>query len=259
MIDPATLTVFVTGASAGFGAAAARQFAERGAMVVASARRFDRVATIRDRLPNLFRDNVLAVELDVRDDAAVKQTLQDLPAEFAAIDVLINNAGLALGMGPAQSADMDDWEVMIDTNIKGLIYCTRAILPGMVQRERGHIINLGSVAGTYPYPGGNVYGGTKAFVHQFSLNLRADLSGTKIRVTSVEPGMADTEFSEVRFKGDGAKAASVYRGMKPTSADDIADVIRYVATTPAHVNINRVEIMPVQQAFATFAVSRDDG
>ena len=257
MIDPATMTVFITGASAGFGAATARQFAERGARVVASARRLDRVQAIRDLLPDLFKDNLLAVELDVRDKDAVDQVIETLPSGFDEIDVLINNAGLALGMGPAHTSDMDDWEAMVDTNVKGLMYCTRAILPGMVERNRGHVINLGSVAGSYPYPGGNVYGASKAFVHQFSLNLRADLIGHQVRVTSVEPGMAETEFTEVRFKGDAAKAKTVYQGMQPATADDIADIIRYVATTPAHVNINRVEIMPVQQAFQGFAVHRE--
>ena len=257
MIDPATMTVFITGASAGFGAATARQFAERGARVVASARRLDRVQAIRDLLPDLFKDNLLAVELDVRDKDAVDQVVETLPSGFDEIDVLINNAGLALGMGPAHTSDMDDWEAMIDTNVKGLMYCTRAVLPGMVERNCGHVINLGSVAGSYPYPGGNVYGSSKAFVHQFSLNLRADLIGHQVRVTSVEPGMAETEFTEVRFKGDAAKAKTVYQGMQPATADDIADIIRYVATTPAHVNINRVEIMPVQQAFQAFAVHRE--
>ena len=258
MIDPATMTVFITGASAGFGAATARQFAERGAKVIASARRVDRVEAIRDRLPDLFKDNLVAIGLDVRDKDAIAQAIEALPAGFADIDVLINNAGLALGMGPAHEADLDHWEEMIDTNVKGLAYCTRAILPGMVARNRGHVINLGSVAGTYPYPGGNVYGATKAFVHQFSLNLRADLIGHNVRVTSVEPGMAETEFSEVRFGGDKAKAETVYQGMQPASADDIAEIIRHVATTPAHVNINRVEIMPVQQAFQAFAVHRQE-
>ena len=257
MIDPATMTVFITGASAGFGAATARQFAARGARVIASARRLDRVLGIRDLLPDLFKDNLLAVELDVRDKNAVDQTVKSLPDGFDKIDVLVNNAGLALGMGPAHTSDMNDWEAMIDTNIKGLMYCTRAILPGMVERDRGHVINLGSVAGSYPYPGGNVYGASKAFVHQFSLNLRADLIGHQVRVTSVEPGMAETEFTEVRFKGDASKAKTVYQGMQPATADDIADIIRYVATTPAHVNINRVEIMPVQQAFQAFAVHRE--
>ena len=257
MIDPATMTVFITGASSGYGAATARQFAERGAKVIASARRLDRVKEIGDRLPDLFKNNLVAVELDVRDKGAIDQAIAALPTGFEDIDVLVNNAGLALGIGPAHEAELDDWDEMIDTNVKGLVYCTRAILPGMVARNRGHIINLGSVAGTYPYPGGNVYGATKAFVHQFSLNLRADLIGHNVRVTSVEPGMSETEFSEVRFGGDKAKAKAVYQGMKPASADDIAEIIRHAATTPAHVNINRIEIMPVQQALQGFAVHRE--
>ena len=163
----------------------------------------------------------------------------------------------ALGLEPAQAAHMDDWEAMVDTNIKGLLYCTRAILPGMVARKRGHVINLGSVAGEFPYPGGNVYGATKAFVHQFSLNLRADLLGTGVRVTDVAPGLSGgTEFSEVRFKGDKTKAEAVYKGTTPLTADDVADAIHWVATRPPHVNINSVQMMPTCQAFGPFAVSR---
>jgi 3-hydroxy acid dehydrogenase/malonic semialdehyde reductase len=180
-----------------------------------------------------------------------------LPAEFAAVDVLVNNAGLALGLGPAQEADLDEWDQMIDTNCKGLVYCTRAILPGMVARRRGHVINLGSVAGTYPYPGGNVYGGTKAFVHQFSLDLRSDVHGTGVRVTCVEPGMADTEFSTVRFSGDKSKADAVYTGMQPMTADDIAESIYWAAAMPQHVNVNVIELMATAQSFAPFQVSRD--
>ncbi len=189
-----------------------------------------------DRVKDLaseFGPQVLPLALDVRDRPAVAAAVAALPEEFKAIDVLVNNAGLALGLNPAQDADLDDWDQMIDTNCKGLVYCTRAILPGMVARGRGHVINLGSVAGTYPYPGGNVYGGTKAFVHQFSLNLRSDLHGTGVRVTCVEPGMADTEFSLVRFSGDQGKADNVYAGMQPMTADDIAESIHWAATMPA--------------------------
>src|SRR6201999_4439242 len=194
-----SITVFVTGASSGFGAAVARRFAADGARVIAAARRVDRVKDLASE----FGAQVLPLALDVRDRPAVAAAVAGLPAEFSAVDVLVNNAGLALGLNPAQQADLDDWDQMIDTNCKGLVYCTRAILPGMVARRRGHVINLGSVAGTYPYPGGNVYGGTKAFVHQFSLNLRSDLHGTGVRVTSVEPGLSGgTEFSVVRFGGD---------------------------------------------------------
>jgi len=246
-------TVFVTGASSGFGAAVARRFATAGARIVAAARRADRLKDLAAELgPRL-----LPVTLDVRDRSAVAETVAGLPQEFAQVDVLVNNAGLALGLNPAQDADLDDWDQMIDTNCKGLVYCTREILPGMVARRRGHVINLGSVAGTYPYPGGNVYGGTKAFVHQFSLNLRSDLHGTRVRVTCVEPGMADTEFSTVRFSGDRAKADAVYAGMQPMTADDIAESIYWAATLPEHVNVNTIELMATAQSFAPFQVARE--
>jgi 3-hydroxy acid dehydrogenase/malonic semialdehyde reductase len=246
-------TVFVTGASSGFGAAVARRFAADGARVVATARRVDRV----EALASEFGARILPLALDVRDRPAVAAAVAALPAEFAAVDVLVNNAGLALGLKPAQDADLDDWDQMIDTNCKGLVYCTRAILPGMVARRRGHVINLGSVAGTYPYPGGNVYGGTKAFVHEFSLNLRSDLHGTGVRVTCVEPGMADTEFSLVRFSGDKGKADNVYAGMQPMTADDIAESIHWAATMPQRVNVNTIELMATAQSFAPFQVARD--
>jgi len=244
--------VFVTGASSGFGRATARRFATAGARVVATARRAERLADLAAELGPL----VLPVTLDVRDRVAVSDVVNRLPAEFAEIDVLVNNAGLALGLNPAQEADLDDWEQMIDTNCKGLTYCTRAILPGMVARRRGHVINLGSIAGTYPYPGGNAYGGSKAFVHQFSLDLRSDLHGTGIRVTCIEPGMADTEFSTVRFSGDKAEADAVYSGMQPLTAGDIAESVYWAATLPPHVNVNRIELMPVAQSFAPFQVAR---
>lgn len=248
-----SLTVFVTGASSGFGAAVARRFAADGARVIVSARRADRVRDLAAEIG----PRALALELDVRDRDAVAAAVAALPAEFSDVDVLVNNAGLALGLNPAQEADLDDWDQMIDTNCKGLAYCTRAILPGMVARGRGHVINLGSVAGTYPYPGGNAYGGTKAFVHQFSLNLRSDLHGTGVRVTCVEPGMADTEFSLVRFDGDQAKADNVYAGMQPMTADDIAESIHWAATMPQHVNVNTIELMATAQSFAPFQVARD--
>jgi 3-hydroxy acid dehydrogenase/malonic semialdehyde reductase len=248
-----TTTVFVTGASSGFGAAVARRFAADGARVVAAARRTDRLQGLAAE----FGPRILPLELDVRDRERVAVAVSGLPEEFQAIDVLVNNAGLALGLGPAQAAELDDWDQMIDTNCKGLVYCTRAILPGMVARGRGHVINLGSVAGGYPYPGGNVYGGTKAFVHQFSLNLRSDLHGTGVRVTCVEPGMADTEFSLVRFGGDKAKADNVYAGMQPMTADDIAEAIHWAAGLPGHVNVNTIELMATAQSWAPFQVARD--
>jgi 3-hydroxy acid dehydrogenase/malonic semialdehyde reductase len=247
--------VFVTGASSGFGAAAARRFAADGARVIAAARRTDRLQDLKDE----FGGQILPMQLDVRDRARVAAQVAGLPEDFKAIDLLVNNAGLALGLNPAQDADLDDWDQMIDTNCKGLVYCTRAVLPGMVARGRGHVINLGSVAGSYPYPGGNVYGGTKAFVHQFSLNLRSDLHGTGVRVTCVEPGMADTEFSLTRFSGDKAKADAVYAGMQPLTPDDIAESIHWAATLPEHVNVNTIELMPTTQSFAPFQVARDNG
>ena len=253
MTNLASATVLITGASSGFGAAAARRFAADGARLVLCGRRADRLESVKNELN--VPTHVLV--LDIRERSAVAEAITALPADFAQIDILVNNAGLALGLEPAPRADLDDWDDMIDTNVKGLAYCTRAVLPGMVERKRGHVINLGSVAGTYPYPGGNVYGGTKAFVHQFSLNLRAELLGSKVRVTCIEPGMCETEFSVVRFKGDTNKAAKVYEGMKPLSADDIAETIHWVAALPAHVNINTIELMPVDQASSPFAVYRE--
>ena len=246
-------TVFITGASSGFGCAMTRRFATAGARVAVAARRADRLKDLAAELG----PHVLPVTLDVRDRAAVAEVIGALPAEFAEIDLLVNNAGLALGLNPAQAADLDDWEQMIDTNCKGLAYCTRAILPGMVARRRGHVINIGSAAATYPYPGGNAYGGTKAFVHQFSLNLRSDLHGTGVRVSCIEPGMADTEFSIVRFSGDEAKADAVYTGMQPLTAGDVAESVYWAATLPSHVNVNTIELMPVAQSFAPFQVARD--
>lgn len=247
------MIVLVTGASAGFGAAIARRFVREGARVVATARRAEKLAELREELgPSL-----LPVTLDVRDRAAVERTLGSLPPEFAEIDLLVNNAGLALGLEPAQAASLDDWETMVATNVNGLLYCTRAALAGMVARNRGHIVNLGSTAAEFPYPGGNVYGATKAFVYQFSLNLRADLLGTRVRVTDIEPGMCGgTEFSSIRFRGDESKAAAVYADLEPLTPDDIADAIHWVATRPAHVNVNSLQLMPVCQAPGPLAAKR---
>ncbi len=242
----------VTGATSGFGAACAEALLRAGAKVIATGRREDRLRALAAK----GSDRVHAISLDVRDRDAVQAAVEGLPATFAAIDVLVNNAGLALGLEPAQRASLDEWETMIATNCTGLVTVTRAVLPGMVERNRGHVVNLGSVAGTYPYPGGNVYGATKAFVRQFSLNLRSDLLGTAIRVTSIEPGMAETEFSLVRFGGDAERARKVYEGVTPLSGEDVADAILWVVTRPAHVNVNAMELMPVQQAFAPFSVAR---
>jgi len=249
----AARTVLVTGASSGFGSSTARRFAGDGARVVIAARRGDRIAALARELG----DRAHAVELDVRDRAAVERTIADLPPAFAEIDVLVNNAGLAKGLEPAQRATLDDWDQMVDTNCKGLTYVTRAVLPGMVARGRGHVINIGSVAGTYPYPGGNVYGASKAFVHQFSLNLRSDLHGTGVRVTCIEPGLAGgTEFSTVRFNGDQQRASAVYTGVDALGPDDVAEAIHWVASLPAHVNVNVLELMTVAQSFAPFQVQR---
>jgi 3-hydroxy acid dehydrogenase/malonic semialdehyde reductase len=248
------MIVFITGATAGFGAAIARRFAREGHKVVAAGRRRERLEALKKELGA----PAWTLELDVRNRDDVMKAFDSLPPDFAEVDVLVNNAGLALGLEPAQAANLDDWDTMVDTNVKGLMYCTRAALPGMVARNRGHIVNLGSVAAMYPYPGGNVYGATKAFVHQFSLNLRADVHGTAVRVTDVQPGMCGgTEFSEVRFRGDAARAAKVYEGVgAPLGADDIADTVFWVTTRPAHVNVNAIEIMPVAQAFNAFKIDR---
>jgi 3-hydroxy acid dehydrogenase/malonic semialdehyde reductase len=248
------MTIFVTGATSGFGEACVERFAQDGARIIGTGRRKDRLEKLRAKLGDKF----LPLSFDVGKRAQVEEAIGSLPPEFASVDVLVNNAGGAIGLDPAQDADLDDWDAMIDSNIKGLVYCTRLLLPGMVERNRGHIINIGSTAGEWPYPGGNVYGGAKAFVRQFSNNLRADLLGTAIRVTDIEPGLAGgTEFSEVRFKGDKKKAAAVYEGTQPLTAEDIADAIHWVATRPAHVNVNVMQIMPVSQAYAPLAVKRN--
>ncbi|RSM74660.1 NADP-dependent 3-hydroxy acid dehydrogenase [Amycolatopsis sp. WAC 01375] len=247
-------TVFVTGASAGFGVEIVRRFAADGAKVVAAARSKDRL----DKLAVELGENVLPFELDVRNADAVAALPGTLPAEFAQVDLLVNNAGLAKGLEPAHRAKLDDWDQMIDTNIKGLAHLTRALLPGMVERGRGHVINIGSVAGSYPYPGGNAYGATKAFVHQFSLNLRADLQGTGVRVTNVEPGLVGgTEFSVVRFEGDQSKADNVYKGTTPLTAADVAESVFWAASQPEHVNINVIELMPVVQSFSALHIHRE--
>ena len=247
------MIVFVSGASSGFGEAIARRFARDGARLVISGRRAERLRKLASELDV----PTLCLPLDVRDRTAVEHAVQTLPADFSGIDVLVNNAGLALGLEPAHRASLDQWEQMVDTNIKGLLTLTRAILPGMVERARGHVINIGSTAGEWPYPGANVYGATKAFVRQFSLNLRADLYQTPVRVTDVEPGLASgTEFSNVRFSGDDARAATVYQNTQALSAEDVADTVHWVASRPAHVNVNTLSITPVCQGFGPLAVHR---
>jgi len=251
------MIVLITGASAGFGASIARVLAAGGHRIIAAGRRADRLAALAEEIGG---GAVLPLVLDVTDRAAVAAAVEGLPADWAEIDVLVNNAGLARGLAPAQEAKLDDWETMIDTNVKGVTYVTRAVLPGMVARDRGHIVNMGSVAGNWPYPGGNVYGATKAFVRNFSLNLRTDLLGTKVRVTNVEPGLVSgTEFSSVRFDGDKAKAANVYANTTPLTAEDVAETVRWVVTLPAHFNVNTIEIMPVVQGWAGLKVIKTEG
>ncbi len=247
---------FITGASSGFGESCARLFAKEGWNLILAARREDRLNNLKKELGN--KTKVYTFSFDIRDLQAVQKAIQKIPVDFQAIDVLINNAGLALGLEPAHQANLNDWEIMIDTNIKGLIYCTRMILPKMVKRNQGHIINIGSIAGNWPYPGGNVYGATKAFVQQFSRNLRADLIGTQIRITNIDPGLAETEFSIVRFKGNKEKAAKVYQGTAPLTGEDIAEIVHWVTSLPPHVNINSVEVMPTCQAWGALSVSRKD-
>ena len=251
--------VLVTGATSGFGEATARRFLANGHQVVAVGRRAERLEALKASLPIDQQKKLHTIVVDVCNSAQVDTLPAALPAEFSKVTVLVNNAGLALGLEPAHKASLEDWDRMIDTNIKGLVHMSRAFLPGMVERKCGHVINVGSVAANYPYPGGNVYGGTKAFVKQFSLNLRADLVGTPVRVTCVEPGMcAGTEFSNVRFKGDDDKAEKVYTGVKALSADDVAETIYWSAALPSHMNINVLEVMPVQQTFNALNIHRGE-
>ena len=247
-------TALVTGATSGIGEAAARAFAGAGWRVIATGRRAGRLARLADEIGE---DRLHPAVFDIRDDAARDAALDALPEPFRGIDLLVNNAGLALGTGPAQTADLDQWKTMIDTNVTALVAITRRLLPTLIER-RGAIINLSSVAATYPYAGGNVYGGTKAFVEQFSLGLRADLHGTGVRVTSIEPGMVETEFTVVRTSGDAAASDTLYRGARPMTGDDIAATMLWIAGLPAHLNINRLELMPVSQSFAGFQVARAD-
>jgi len=245
-------TALVTGATAGFGNAIARRLVKDGWRVIATGRRLDRLEALAGELGAAL----LPFKLDVTDAGSVAALPASLPEAWREVDLLVNNAGLALGLSPASEAKLSDWDRMVATNISGLIHVTHALLPGMVARNRGHVVNLGSIAGNYPYPGGHVYGASKAFVEQFTLNLKADLVGTQVRVTNIEPGLCGgTEFSEVRF-GDAARAASVYQGTDPLTSEDIAEAIAWVVALPPHVNINRIEMMPTCQAPAALAVKR---
>ena len=248
------MAILITGASAGFGEAMCRAFTAAGFNVVGAARRMEKLQALAEELGGSF----YPLQMDVADTSSVPAALQSLPEDFKEIDCLINNAGLALGLDSADKADFADWQTMIQTNIVGLTFLTRQILPQMVERKSGYIINIGSIAGNYPYPGGNVYGATTAFVRQFSLNLRADLAGTGIRVTDIEPGLCGgTEFSNVRFKGDDERAAGVYENIRFIRPEDIADTALWLYRRPAHMNVNTIEIMPVAQSFGALPVVRE--
>lgn len=246
--------VLITGATSGFGEATAIQFAQAGYKVIITGRRRERLEALKAKLSTA---DVLPLCFDVSKKEEVFHAIASLPKEYAEIDILVNNAGLALGLERANDAHLEDWERMIDTNIKGLLYVTKAVLPVMVKRKTGYIFNLSSTAASWPYEGGNVYGATKAFVKQFSLNLRTDLKGTHVRVTNIEPGFSLTEFSDVRFKGDRQKAHQLYENTTPLSKEDIAQTIFTLAELPEHVNVNRIEIMPTSQSYAGLVVEKN--
>jgi 3-hydroxy acid dehydrogenase/malonic semialdehyde reductase len=243
--------VFITGASSGIGKATAQKFAEIGADILICARRIDKVKSLAEELQKQFSVKTHAFQMDVRNQKKVESTLNELPAEWKDISVLVNNAGLSRGLDNIQDAKIDDWDEMIDTNVKGLLYVTRAILPGMIERNAGHIVNIGSVAGHWAYPKGNVYGGTKFAVNAISQGMKMDLLGTPIRVTSIDPGLVETEFSVVRFRGDSERAKKVYEGLSPLTPEDIAESIVWTATRPAHVNVNNIIIMATDQSAPT--------
>ena len=245
-------TALITGATSGFGRAAVERFVAAGWRVVACGRRAERLQALVDALG---ADKVHAAVFDIRDELAMQSAITALPARFRDIDLLVNNAGLALGTRPAQESSLDDWRTMVETNILALVTMTRALLPTLIERK-GAIVNVSSTAANYPYTGGNVYGGTKAFVSQFSLNLRADLHGTGVRVTALEPGMAETEFTLVRTHGNQAASDALYAGARPMTPTDIAETIFWIASLPPHLNVNRLEMMPASQSFAGFQVAR---
>lgn len=256
MIDPAIApervqgasyqTVLVTGATGGMGEAIARRFHRGGFKVIAAGRREDRLRRLQQALGSR---RLHAAALDVREKGAMERLLAELPEAFAAVDVLVNNAGVALGLDPVPTADREDWERMIDTNVKGVSYCTAALLPGMCRRNRGHVVNIGSIAGTYPYAGGNCYGATKAYIRQFSLNLRAELAAYNVRVTVIEPGRTETELGLIRFKGDAQRARALYEEIPSLQPEDIAEAAWWCVAQPAHVNVNRIELMPLLHRF----------
>ena len=250
---------FISGASSGIGKAVAEKLAQMGVNLILCARRAEVLAELKNQLEKEHAIEVITLAFDVRNYQEVAKNIQSLPEKWRQIDILINNAGLALGLDKAYEADMQDWLTMIQTNVVGLVYLTRQIIPQMVERDSGLIINLGSTAGTVPYPGANVYGASKAFVKQFSLNLRADLAGHHIRVTNIEPGLCEgTEFSTVRFKGDKQRSEKLYEGAHAIQPVDIANTVAWIVGQPPHVNINRIELMPVSQTFGPQPVFREE-
>lgn len=251
---PSRLTVLVTGAGSGIGRATAQRFGRAGARIVVSDLGLSSLTTLQDE----FGDRCHATTLDVRDMEQTVALLNALPDDFSNVDVLVANAGLAVGMDLAQTADLTDWKTMVDINIQGVLNTIHTFMPGMVARNRGHMLLMGSVGGDYPYPGGSVYGATKAFVKQLALNLRADLIGTALRVTNIEPGVANTNFQFVRLKGDADKARQAMSGFAPLQPEDIAEMIYWSATLPSHVNINRLQVMPVSMAFGPYAFHREE-
>lgn len=251
----ANQTVLITGASSGIGAACARQLAAMGARLILAARRLEPLQALATKLQQQHGTEALTVALDVRQPEAVSEVINGLPEAWQAIDILINNAGLSRGLDKQYEAPLDDWETMIDTNVKGLLYVTRAVVPGMVARGRGHVVNVGSIAGRQTYPGGSVYCATKAAVRSLSEGLKLDLLGTPVRVTNIDPGLVETEFSLVRFGGDADRAKGVYQGMTPLTGDDVADVIVFAVTRPAHVNVSDVLLLPTDQS-SVFHVHR---
>jgi 3-hydroxy acid dehydrogenase/malonic semialdehyde reductase len=254
LLDPSRFVVFITGATSGFGAAAARRYVAAGGKVIASGRRKDRLEALQ---AELGADKCHIIELDVRNRAALEKAIAEIPEPFSKINIVLANAGLALGLQPAAEADLEDWQTMIDTNISGLVYTVRLLLPGLIERGGGHVVTLGSVAGEFAYPGGSVYAATKAFVKHFALSIRSDLQGKNVRVTDIEPGLTETEFSVVRFKGDEQKAGNVYSGTKAMTAEDIAESIFWATSLPEHVNVNKIQLMATTQAIGPFDVYRE--
>ena len=257
MITIADKIVLITGASSGIGASCAKVFAQAGAKLILAARRKEKLQEIGDRLSKEFATQVYLIELDVRDRQAVETAINSLPEPWKNIDILINNAGLSRGLSKLHEGDFQDWEEMIDTNVKGLLYLTRYVVPGMIDRNKGHIVNIGSIAGRQTYPGGNVYCGSKAAVRAISEGLKQDLLGTPIRVSCIDPGLVETEFSQVRFHGDTERAEKVYQGLTPLTGDDVADVVFFCVTRPNHVNISEILLVPVDQANTTLVHRRN--